>query len=112
MFVWLLCQKIRIQQPIKINSNVNIVWQQMEVESSKAAEAAAQPSTSRMVNGNNSNGLKPDTALKPEPAGAAVGAEGWEKEIPEVCIGCYLVPFQQNLTKIYIHYLEEKESYA
>lgn len=56
---------------------------QMEVESSKAAEAAAQPSTSRMVNGNNSNGLKPDTALKPEPAGAAVGAEGWEKEIPE-----------------------------
>lgn len=63
----------------------------MEVESSKAAEAAAQPSTSRMVNGNNSNGLKPDTALKP---GAAVGAEGWEKEIPEVCIGCYLVPFQ------------------
>lgn len=58
----------------------------MEVESSKAAEAAAQPSTSRMVNGNNSKGLKPDTALKPEPAGAAVGAEGWEKEIPEVCI--------------------------
>lgn len=66
----------------------------MEVESSKAAEAAAQPSTSRMVNGSNSNGLKPDTALKPEPAGAAVGAEGWEKEIPEVCIGCYSVPFQ------------------
>lgn len=80
----------------------------MEVESSKAAEAAAQPSTSRMVNGSNSNGLKPDTALKPEPAGAAVGAEGWEKEIPEVCIGCYLSLFNRILPR-YIFIIWKKK---
>lgn len=81
------------QQFIKINFNVNIVWQQMEVEFLKVVEVVVQFSISRMVNGNNFNGLKLDIVFKLEFVGAVVGVEGWEKEIFEVCIGCYLVFF-------------------
>ncbi|XP_062589985.1 large proline-rich protein BAG6-like isoform X2 [Saccostrea cucullata] len=55
---------------------------QMDVDMSKPEEAAAQPSTSRLVNGNNSSTRKPATAPKPEPAGAAMSSEGWEREVP------------------------------
>ncbi|XP_022320209.2 large proline-rich protein BAG6-like isoform X3 [Crassostrea virginica] len=55
---------------------------QMDVEMSRLEEAAAQPSTSRMVNGSNPSSSKTGTAPKAEPAGAATGADGWEKEVP------------------------------
>lgn len=53
---------------------------------SRMEEAAAQPSTStsRMVNGSNPSSSKMGTAPKAEPAGAATGADGWEKEVPVV----------------------------
>lgn len=56
----------------------------MDVEMSRMEEAAAQPSTSRMVNGSNPSSSKTGTAPKAEPAGAATGADGWEKEVPVV----------------------------
>ncbi|XP_061164391.1 large proline-rich protein BAG6-like isoform X3 [Saccostrea echinata] len=54
----------------------------MDVDMSKPEEAAAQPSTSRLVNGNNSSNKKPLTTPKPEPAGAAMSSEGWDREVP------------------------------
>lgn len=54
----------------------------MDVETSKSEEAAAQPSTSRVMNGNSSSNSSP--APKPESAGAATSTNGWEKEVPAV----------------------------